>query len=209
MLKDYLEFDSNSDQIHGFDRDTSMRHLLEMELSGGSAGGRQLIRTRYRNALLKLSSLIKLDFLLLSCSPSSINKRSRSRNFLKKNQSGSFWKKRGTDEEKKKGDIRVKDIHRLRSFNLPTSPLPSSSSSSSWSESDFNGSDFLPSSNRSSEFIPDIISADEKCSPLRTEASHGGSENKVREYAVIKIYLFYFSIWSIIVCFARLNFFYH
>ncbi|KAJ1702241.1 hypothetical protein LUZ63_002020 [Rhynchospora breviuscula] len=185
MLKDYLEQDSNWDSIDEFSRYASMRHLLELELRGG----RQLIRTRSKNALLKLSSLIKLDFLLLSCSPSSINKRSRFRNFSKKNQStGSFWKKRGSEVERKgTGDVRVKDIVRLRSFNLPTSPLASSSSSSSssssWSESDCTGSDFLPSSNGSAEFIPDIepncTGADEKCSPVRTETSHGGSEKKV------------------------------
>lgn len=204
MLKDYLELDPNSDPIDGFERYTSMRHLLQAELRGRSASGRQLIRTRSRNALMKLSSLIKLDFLLLSCSPSSINKGSRSRNFLKKNQSGSFWKKRGTDEERKGGDVKVKDIVRLRSFNLPTSPLSSSSSSSSWSESDFNGSDFLPSSNGSSEFIPDITGADEKCSPVRTEASHGGSDNKVREFAWIHLLLtfLFFYHGSIIVCFC-------
>jgi hypothetical protein len=163
MLKDYLELDSNSDPIHGFERYTSMRHLLEVELRGGS-----------RNALLKLSSLIKLDFLLLSCSPSSINRRSRSRNFLKKNHSGGFWNKRGSTDEEKKKEV---DIVRL------TPPLSSTSSSSSWSESDFNGSDSLPSSNGSSEFISDIVSTDDKCSPARTEASHGWSEDKVTEYA--------------------------
>ncbi|XP_078176949.1 uncharacterized protein LOC144571501 [Carex rostrata] len=177
MLKDYLELDSNSDSI---DQYASMRHLLQVELRSGS-GRRQLIRSRSKNALLKLSSLMKLDFLLLSCSPSSINKskRSRSRNLLKKNQNGSFWKKRGTTDHVVE-HVRVKDIVRLTSFNITsTSPLPSSSSSS-WSESDFTGSDFLPSSNGSSEFIPDITDdADGKCSPVRTEATHGGSDKKV------------------------------
>ncbi|KAJ3706661.1 hypothetical protein LUZ61_010366 [Rhynchospora tenuis] len=182
MLKDYLEQDSTWDPIDEFGRYASMRHLLEVELRGG----RQLIRTRSKSALLKLSSLIKLDFILLSCSPSSINKRSRSRNFSKKNQStGSFCKKRGSEAERKGGDVRVKDIVKLRSFNVPTSPLASSSSSSSssWSESDSTGSDFLRSSNGSSEFIPDIephcTGVDEKCSPVRTETSHGGSQKKV------------------------------
>ncbi|KAF3340171.1 hypothetical protein FCM35_KLT15942 [Carex littledalei] len=162
MLKDYLELDSNSDSI---DQYASMRHLLQVELRSGS-GRRQLIRTRSKNALLKLSSLMKLDFLLLSCSPSSINKRPRSRNMLKKNQSGSFafWKKRGTTDHEVE-DVRVKDIVRLTSFNITTC------SSSSWSESDFTGSDFLPSSNGSSEFIPDIITD--------ADDSHGGSDKKV------------------------------
>ncbi|KAF3339752.1 hypothetical protein FCM35_KLT15523 [Carex littledalei] len=160
MLKDYLELDSNSD---------SMWHLLQVELRGGS-DRRQLIRTRSKNALLKLSSLmkLKLDFLLLSCSrsPSSINKSKRCRSSSK---NGSFWKKRGTNTNTDEvEDVRVKDIVRLTSFNIATSPLPTSSSSTSWSESDFNGSDFLPSSNGSSGFIPDI-----------TDASPGGTDKKV------------------------------
>lgn len=192
-LKDYLELDSNSDSI--IDQYASMRHLLQVELRGGS-GRRQLIRTRSKNALLKLSSLMKLDFLLLSCSPSSINKsksksksksrcRSRNLNLLKNNESGSFCKKNELVED----DVRVKaDIVSLTSFNIiatSASPLPTISSSTSWSESDFTGSDFQPSSNGSSEFIPDITGADDKCSPVRTDASHGGSQKKVREYAAI------------------------
>ncbi|XP_078153254.1 uncharacterized protein LOC144548457 [Carex rostrata] len=98
---------------------------------------------------------LKLDFLLLSCSPSSINKSKRCRSSFS-SRNGSFWKKRGTNTNTDE----VEDV--------TTSPLPSSSSSTSWSKSDFTGSDFLPSSNGSSEFIPDI-----------TNASHSGTHKKV------------------------------
>ncbi|KAJ3680048.1 hypothetical protein LUZ60_016326 [Juncus effusus] len=169
MLKDYLEVDCNSDPLD------TMRHLIEAELRRGNSGGKQLVRTRSKNALSKLSSLIKLDFFLLSCSPSSLHKRSRSsRSFSKKTQNGSsFWKKKAKDQDEK---FKVKDIVRLNSFNSPVASS-SGSSSSSWSQSDCTGSDFLCSSNGSSEFLPDVAE-EEKRSP----AGHGGrDEEKVIE----------------------------
>ena len=174
MLKEYLELDSNLESCSGFGcaprrgDAATMRCLLEVELRG-SDGGR-LVRARSNGALAKLSAVIHAVRLLpfggLSAGCRSSHEGFLARSFSKRLR-GSFWKKRGKEEEHE-ARVRVIDIVQLRSFEEEGEegksfdfPSPVVSSCSSWSETYSSGSDFLRSSIGSSECLGELDAADD------------------------------------------------
>ncbi|XP_008795366.2 uncharacterized protein LOC103711127 [Phoenix dactylifera] len=190
MLKEYLELDSDLESCSGFGcaprrgDAATMRCLLEAELRG--CGGGRLVRARSMGALTRLSAVIHAVRLLpfggFSAGCRSSHEGFLSRSFSKRLR-GSFWKKRGKEEEHK-ARVRVIDIVQLKSFEEEGEerksfgfPSPVVSSCSSWSESYSSGSDFLRSSIGSSECLGEIDAADdgdgdgEKGSPPRRSPS--------------------------------------
>ncbi|KAG1354607.1 hypothetical protein COCNU_07G007190 [Cocos nucifera] len=187
MLKEYLELDSDLESCSGSGctlrrgDSTTMRFLLETELRRGEG---RLVRARSKGTLTRLSAVIHALRLLPFGASSSGCRSSHERlltRSLSKRLKGSFWKKRGKEQENE-SRVRVKDIVRLRSFEEEgeekksfefASPVVSSHSSRWETETDTSGSEFLRSSIGSSECLSEIDAAgdgdvtgnDKTCSP--------------------------------------------
>ena len=173
MLKEYLELDSNFESCSGFGcaprrgNAATMRCLLEAEFRGD---GERLVRARSKCALTRISAVIHavrfLPFGAFSAGCRSSHEGFLPRSFSKRLR-GSFWKKKGKEEEHK-ARVRVIDIVQLRSFEEEGEerksfgfPSPVVSTCSSWSETYSSGSDFLRSSIGSSECLGEIDAADD------------------------------------------------
>lgn len=131
MLKDYLALDIESSNA-GFQcyprlgsSGPTVRHLLDVELSGGSGA---LIRTRSRNTLNKISSVIKFRF--FQKQEGGFLSRSLSRKLK-----GSFWRRRWQENVNDDCKMRFEEEMETerRSFDYPS---PVVSSFRSWREMD-------------------------------------------------------------------------